>query len=379
MQQLSFGTSKATLGAKLDIAVPIPPPLLHKLTDLPRSTLYPSVHMLVSGIYRLICVVSAQQNINIEDSEGLDIRVLLVSAATTSQGEGATPADSEKGDPVGAIVKLSCLARSQRSYHSILTTESEECERLLREYLINQDSRVKVQRVKGGENYSDGNGPDLSLEDDATTEAQKHLSVAVGGTWDHLHIGHKLLLAMVAFLVEKDSSKPAKLTVGITGDELLKNKKNRELLQPWSERRDAVLEFLKAIMDFRCPGDAHIKIDEIRAPGLNGHITRCTMWDDLVFDLVEISDPFGPTITDENITALVLSAETRSGGKAVNEKREAQDWSPLQIFEVDVLEAAEEKEAEDGTSELERSFESKISSTSIRMSLAEKAKTRMNA
>ena len=379
MQEMSFGTSKATLGAKLDIAVPVTPPLLHKLTDSPRSATYHHVHTLVSGIYRLICIIAAQENVNIEDSEGIDVRVLLVSAgATTSQGEEASAAGPGKYGPIGVITALSCLARSQRPYQTIFTTESEESERLLRQYLISQDSRVRVQKVKGGETHLAEKRSNLSLEHDPPAETQGHISVAVGGTWDHLHIGHKLLLAMVAYLGEKDGSKPAKLTVGITGDALLKNKKNPELLQSWDERRDAVYEFLRAILDFRSPGDAHTRIDDIRALGPNGHVTRCTMSEDVVLDLVEISDPFGPTITDEGITALVLSAETRSGGIAVNEKREAQDWSRLRIFEVDVLEATEDKEVDDGTSELDRSFESKISSTSIRASLVEKAKMRMN-
>jgi len=76
-------------------------------------------------------------------------------------------------------------------------------------------------------------------------------------------------------------------------------------------------------------------------------------------------DPFGPTITDETITALVISAETRSGGKAVNAKRAEKEWAPLDIFEVDVLGAEEE----DGTvtqGKVDETFQGKLSSTEIR-------------
>src|SRR5271155_5418504 len=55
-----------------------------------------------------------------------------------------------------------------------------------------------------------------------------------------------------------------------------------------------------------------------------------------------INNPFGPTVTDAAITALVISAETRAGGTAVNDRRRAQGWAPLDIFEVDVLAACPE-------------------------------------
>src|SRR5271155_4462149 len=55
-----------------------------------------------------------------------------------------------------------------------------------------------------------------------------------------------------------------------------------------------------------------------------------------------INNPFGPTVTDAAITALVTSAETRAGGAAVNDRRRAQGWAPLDIFEVDVLAACPE-------------------------------------
>ena len=48
----------------------------------------------------------------------------------------------------------------------------------------------------------------------------KYSSVAVGGTFDHLHIGHQMLLLYSALSASK------KLIIGITSEEMLKKKMN---------------------------------------------------------------------------------------------------------------------------------------------------------
>lgn len=59
---------------------------------------------------------------------------------------------------------------------------------------------------------------------------------------------------------------------------------------------------------------------------------------EMVVEIVEINDPFGPTVTEEGITALVVSEETRSGGEAVNRERRAKGWAELEMFVVGVVE-----------------------------------------
>lgn len=63
----------------------------------------------------------------------------------------------------------------------------------------------------------------------------------------------------------------------------------------------------------------------------------------LVVEAVEINDPFGPTITNEAISALVVSAESAKGGEAVNGKRVEMGWRVLEVFTVDVIEGKGEK------------------------------------
>ena len=88
---------------------------------------------------------------------------------------------------------------------------------------------------------------------------------------------------------------------------------------------------------------------------------------------VNIPDPFGPTITEEDIGAIVLSGETRGGGAAINKKRTENGWKGLDVFEIDVLEPYKEGD-DDGDSEWEKDpedFSAKISSTEIRKRRAE--------
>jgi len=55
-------------------------------------------------------------------------------------------------------------------------------------------------------------------------------------------------------------------------------------------------------------------------------------------EIVEINDQFGPTVTEEGISALVVSEETRAGGEAVNKERARKGWGGLEVFVVGVVE-----------------------------------------
>lgn len=367
LRQISLETRKTSVGAKLDVALYVPG--LSQSETCSGSALYSAVQLIVSRIYNLICVIAAEERIDIEDSEGIDVRLLLLSGQR---------GNTDEQDCVGPVVTVQTLARSGRKWQELYSVEGGEGEELLRQFLINQDNRVKVQKLRTNPIQTARIGT-ITASKDSHLNSLNHDSIAVGGTWDHIHVGHKLLLTMFAFLLYTNHAgltSQQVLTIGITGDELLKNKKHPELLESWQDRQRSVYQFLKALMDFRAPGVSKVETLESSKPGPNGHTIRYKIGDRLSINAVEISDPFGPTITDRGITALVLSAETRAGGRAVNDKRRQQGWPELEVFEVDVLDAhdIEGKGSSGGDA-----FASKLSSTSIRQSILEKARTRSKA
>jgi phosphopantetheine adenylyltransferase len=182
---------------------------------------------------------------------------------------------------------------------------------------------------------------------------------------------------MFAFVLAReapagDGQVKSNLTIGITGDALLVNKKYAEVLESWDARRESVHRFLSSLMHFGQPDDSRIVTETRSVPGPNGHAIHVTYPSQLVIKYVQIMDPYGPTITDESITALVISKETRSGGNAVNVKREEKGWNPLEVFEVDVLDAGEEDVVDE-------TFQSKLSSTEIRRILSQRTSATTHA
>lgn len=143
--------------------------------------------------------------------------------------------------------------------------------------------------------------------------------VAVGGTFDHLHDGHKILLTVSAFLTSKT------LIVGVTGSELLKHKKFAEYMQTYEQRVENVTTFIHAVKP------------------------------SLVPSIYEINDVCGPTAQIEDINALVVSLESVKGGEFVNNRRKDLGWKELDIYTIGVV-----------GSDDQETFANKLSSTDYR-------------
>ena len=324
----------------------------------------------LAQLYRLIALLGIEEGLDLDTESHTDVRIVFVTEIKAEGGLGVTASDIRAIK--GPLVPLETLSNSSRSWTKVYAPEGEAGEDLLQAFttqrksakLYNKNPPVNVHRVPGGAVLR------LAQPVPKSWEWQRHRSIAVGGTFDHLHLGHKLLLSATAILMDM-SGTPASgrrsITVGITGDELLKNKKGADELESWDRRQAAVYRFLSGIISF--DAEKQPKMERFADPGPNGRAVHYTLDESLTIKCVEISDPFGPTITDETITALVVSGETRAGGQAVNDRRREKQWEPLEVFEVDVLDA-------DGASEAAqhspKDWQSKISSTEIRRRLHER-------
>ncbi|OBA20574.1 Nucleotidylyl transferase [Metschnikowia bicuspidata var. bicuspidata NRRL YB-4993] len=147
-------------------------------------------------------------------------------------------------------------------------------------------------------------------------------TVAVGGTFDHLHDGHKILLLVAALTAR------ARVIVGITGPELLRNKKYSSKLESLEIRISKTRQFLKRL--------------------LRGGQR---------YEFYQISDVCGPTGFIPDIDALVISEETIEGAGFVNSRRAELRFAPLKVVCVEVI---------GGKSSPSEKWETKLSSTQLR-------------
>ncbi|KAJ5063886.1 pantetheine-phosphate adenylyltransferase family protein [Bipolaris maydis] len=368
LKELAASPSKSQGHTLLEIALPCPH--LYRHLDAPRGPHYAITQQLVADLYKLICITTSRHAIDTEDEEGIDARIVLVAYPRDGHLTGPLPDATPEQELQGPAVDMHTLARSPRPWHVVYSVESEQGEQVLKAFTSLAKSQYAVNKVRGGLVSVDTSAPEPTLQQAGA--ATNHASVAVGGTFDHLHIGHKLLLTMFAFMLGRrqsstSESKPSVLTVGITGDALLQKKKYADQLESWKQRQESVHDFLSQLVYFGSPDDERIRVEELNEAGPNGHAVHVSYPFGLTIKYVEIWDPFGPTITDRDITALVLSLETRSGGAAVNEKRKEQGWEALEVFEVAVLDASEEDNVDE-------SFESKLSSTEIRRKRSERSR-----
>lgn len=125
-------------------------------------------------------------------------------------------------------------------------------------------------------------------------------NVVMGGTFDCFHVGHRRLLTVAAYVARR------RLVIGLTSDGMAAAKTARGgpgavPVEPFAVRAGAVSSFLAALRP------------------------------DLVLQLHAIDDPFGPSIVDPALEAIVVSSETLSGGAAVNDARAARGLGTLAV------------------------------------------------
>jgi pantetheine-phosphate adenylyltransferase len=140
-------------------------------------------------------------------------------------------------------------------------------------------------------------GNDYFMYEDDDRPLPVFKTVAMGGTFDNLHAGHKRLLTAAARVCA------GTLTIGVTSDIYLakKQKSFGDMIEPCSTRIDNVVQFLKDINPV------------------------------LVVDILPIDDGYGPTIQRAEFEGIVASSETLSGCRGINVIRSEKGWTPMSI------------------------------------------------
>ncbi len=364
---------KATKIPRLDISISVPPSWLDE-QEPPRTSIFERAQKALAQTYSLICAIAASQEMELDCWGGIDVRVFFLLPVPEPAEEPASRQGVGKTFS-GPFVDLLTLIESRRAYQTLLGVQSEEGERLLKSFLVIHRSKhghsPNCQRVPGGLSISRSSNDSRNTPTSDVT----HTSVAVGGTFDHLHIGHKLLLTATALLAEpkgsrRNPSQAVHLVIGISGHNLLTKKRFAAEMEDWDERQRKVADFLESVIVFSTPRKESRELVRINERSFTAKYVRVKFDESLTIDYTELQDAFGPTISDEGLSALVVSQETRSGGDAINAKRQEIGSTPLDIFEIDVLEVTHDEQGV--TQSSPAAFESKISSTEVRRRIHEK-------
>ena len=123
---------------------------------------------------------------------------------------------------------------------------------------------------------------------------QRFETVAVGGTFDLFHRGHRELL-MKAFEVGDH------VLVGLCSDDFLKKLRKPHRIASYVQRLEELKIFLRE----------------------NGFLDRA--------EIMPLDDAYGVTLSDERIEAIVVSEETEPRAHKINEKRRSIGMAPLPI------------------------------------------------
>ncbi|MCW3985882.1 MAG: pantetheine-phosphate adenylyltransferase [Candidatus Bathyarchaeota archaeon] len=124
--------------------------------------------------------------------------------------------------------------------------------------------------------------------------------VAVGGTFDEFHKGHRVLL-------RKAFEAGEKVLIGLCTDDFVEKMKKPHEIAPFAVRLEELRGFLRKHDWFE------------RA------------------EIVPLYDLHGPASTSRRIEALVVSQETRQGACEINGKRKAANLPPLDVIVINMV------------------------------------------
>jgi pantetheine-phosphate adenylyltransferase len=131
---------------------------------------------------------------------------------------------------------------------------------------------------------------------------KKYEKVAVGGTFDTLHRGHKALLSKAFEVGEK-------VVIGLSSDEFASKMGKPHKTAAYAERLKEIKTFLEK----------------------NSLAERA--------EIVPLTDPYGLTVSGKGLGALVVSKETELTANKINKVRVDAGLSPLKIVSISMVPA----------------------------------------
>ncbi|MEM2105576.1 MAG: phosphopantetheine adenylyltransferase [Candidatus Bathyarchaeia archaeon] len=129
---------------------------------------------------------------------------------------------------------------------------------------------------------------------------EKFKTVAVGGTFDEFHKGHRTLLTKAFEVGER-------VLIGLCSDKLVESLSKPHITAPYEQRLEELRRFLRE----------------------RGLLSRA--------EIMPLNDPFGVTLSEGCVEALVVSRETERMAVKINEERERRGLAPLQIVVIDMV------------------------------------------
>lgn len=130
--------------------------------------------------------------------------------------------------------------------------------------------------------------------------AYKYHRSVIGGTFDHLHIGHKKLLDK-AFALSKF------MLIGLATNKLYENKLLHETIETYAEREQNLITYLQT----------------------KDLLHRTT--------IIPINDFYGTTLTDKSLESIIVSEETSGNAKKINKERSNIGLGELKIEIIEML------------------------------------------
>ncbi len=124
--------------------------------------------------------------------------------------------------------------------------------------------------------------------------------LALGGTFDIIHRGHKELFSKAFELGEE-------IIIGITTDKFVQELYKDHSTNKYEYRKNQLLEFIKQMESE----------------------DRCI--------IIPLNDPYGPTINDQSIEAIIVSKESEKTANIINEIRIDNEFKPLKIISIELI------------------------------------------